>query len=1503
MTALASSALSTSLAGPSQPGPSQPSSSLSHPSSPASPSANFGSAQQAALNAAVAGSARGHTHLRSGSRPGTPTSAMLNGTTVNGSSNNNSISSSSNNNNNIGGPSLEPPPGVSYADFIASWNDAHVARWLTALDPHGKCAAHAGAFRVADIRGSILLDLDQPSLKEIGVTSIGDRIRILNAVKSLRIRCSTKHAQVNGHGGHGSSVSSLASSSSGTTTTANALTHSSPKLTVTNTDSVEALTRQQQQQQQQHHRSRRPAPLQLRSPSQTQNDLPRLIRDTGPMPDSARSTGATPMRSLPLPNSSSQSQANTPQAASSSHSSSGSGSGSNLGSGRPHLPPLPPPPRTQMPLPPSQGSRGQPGRLLAGSGRRTPTQAEAPPPPHYAPPPVPSQAPQQNQQGPTMAQTPTQSQNPVLLTPSSSASAAGGWKGEYGLPAGPRPGQGVNASSRATSPLPGGLGRRSPGGVNTHTKAPSYSASSTNTASIKTAPRPNTSGGHPYATAGGSTSGGSSSSSSSLQPPPQSGGGAAAGASLSLALSPIAESFLGTGGLPTPVPPTAGSSASSSSVNLGTSTSTNPTASAYHVGRGPFRPSTPSSHTGQGGGAPSLDDLRRRLVRFRLAEDGHSAIINVTECANGVEVLERVLRKFGKLGSGINGSGSGNVDPDSDEGGLSIDGWAVYLDWGDDEAGPAKPLREAELLTLCSAGPDHPVREHGLTVRRTNKPKRSKTLQQIFGDPGTPHSPIPQVSVAQDDEQQQHLGNSSVAFPRTLTPSQERDREREMRNMKRASSISVLSGLGVRDPERILDSSESAASHTPASAMNANANGGEKSGGKSPSASSFAGKIRTFLGARPPSELIATHLPAYFPYTQPKVLRRTVRQSMRFSSGAGLGQRDSAIAGGAAGLAANARRASRMSTATTAGGGRTSMALEKEHQNQRRASMASLPPPPVPDKNRMSTDEVPRMSVSAEDGHSIDLHGGEKKDDKPTPHLLPPVNFPSESFADSFHDVTVGSSTGPSSSATALASGSGTGAGAGSDGGARSGPTPTMSRTPSTASRVSHRFSYMSELRARRDRSDTASMLTVDEITAEVELNRRKSLAASVRSHESSSVASASARASMSERPASATAAAPAVSTGAGAVAAAEGGEKEPSSSSPEVDEEEILMDEDEDEEGDEMGSDVDDEDTLDEEEEDEEDEEATLANEDEDAPVKSTRGKRGAKWIRGALIGAGSFGSVYLGMDAMNGLLMAVKQVELPTGSGPNEQRKKSMLEALEREIDLLRELQHENIVQYLDSSSDDKHLYIFLEYVPGGSVTALLRNYGAFEEALCRHFVRQILQGLNYLHSRDIIHRDIKGANILVDNKGGIKISDFGISKKVEETFLGGHARGHRPSLQGSVYWMAPEVVKQLAHTRKADIWSVGCLVVEMLTGNHPYPTLNQMQAIFKIGSSAKPTVPSDISPECEDFLQKTFEVKHEARPDADELLQHPWIVHGPYSSSASSSSSTTKTKAAKS
>ncbi|GBL49268.1 ATP binding [Candidozyma auris] len=265
-----------------------------------------------------------------------------------------------------------------------------------------------------------------------------------------------------------------------------------------------------------------------------------------------------------------------------------------------------------------------------------------------------------------------------------------------------------------------------------------------------------------------------------------------------------------------------------------------------------------------------------------------------------------------------------------------------------------------------------------------------------------------------------------------------------------------------------------------------------------------------------------------------------------------------------------------------------------------------------------------------------------------------------------------------------------------------------------------------------------------------------------------------------------------------------------------------------------------------------------------------------GRKWVQGARIGSGSFGTVVLGMDPMTGELMAVKQVPIPTGAARHNDSQRSMIEALHHEMTLLKELNHENIVRYYGSSSEGSFLNIFLEYVPGGSVQSMLQSYGPFEEPLIRNFVRQVLVGLSYLHSVDIIHRDIKGANILIDIKGTVKISDFGISKKVDSSEdREGNKQARRASLQGSVYWMAPEVVKQTAYTKKADIWSVGCLVVEMFTGKHPFPSFSQMQAIFKIGTHTQPQVPEWCTAEGKDFLTKTFEIDYDKRPTASQLL----------------------------
>ncbi|KAH7889234.1 Pkinase-domain-containing protein [Phlebopus sp. FC_14] len=1202
---------------------------------------------------------------------------------------------------------LDPPLGTSFSEFIKTWADTHVAKWLTDI----KCGVHGETFREHDIRGDVLLELDQDTLKEMNITSIGDRLRIMNGVKVLRQRCSartssppaTSLSQVRTYlSAHGETrileTPREPSRLNGLATTIPAQAHTSDTSHDVSRDTSPTSRA-----------PKRPAPLVL-SPNSGRGDLPRLIREphTG---DSARSSPA--IRPLPQPAQSGPStQSATPNGA---HPT------------RPSLPPLPPPPRGQPPQPPTSRANQRNLHPLVGPRARTPNQGD-----------------QSSHTHSSAANNPnSSSQN--MLTPLSGNPPPNGWP-PYGLPSDPRSGT-ANLKPPIRSPSP--LGSRSsprPPNSAAHNRNISFggvgSPLGPTPSSAKLPPRPSTTGTstgtgtglgtgtshhpHPYASAQPHPS-------QSLQPGGQNGP----------ILSPIIESFQSGSSSPSsPSPP-----------------------AAFTVGRGPFNP---SSHNA----APSIDDLRRKLVKFILPDEGRSRVVDVADCAGGIEVMEKVLRKFDKIPARGNDSTSVMNRVETDDGGLSVDGWCIYLEWGDQQSDSGKPLSEAEILAVCHRSDTS--KEHGLTLRRTGRTKRSKALKRIFGEEPplniSPTSPAPTSSMRQSDDEADADAPLST-YASTIAEAQQVQKSKAI---KRASTISILSGLGVRDPEKALEPPSSptqsaAPSKTPMTALPV----------KKPS------KLRNFFGQRPPSELITTHLTEYFPFAEKKALR-TARHSMmlRASSISGQGRRDSM-------MSVNPPLPSRFSTSTQGSGSvQRSMSPARTMSSKRNSVMSTSSALP----DRLSTfaheglsagEDPPRVSIATEDGHSVILTGDDVEklsasDSKP--HLLPPVNFPTESLSESMEDLT---------------------------------GSKRLSRTSSNASK---RTSFMTELRSKRDRSDTASLLTVDEITAEVE-NRRQSMAVDM-----------------------------------GVEGADDWTKVEP---------------------------DIDDVTSLSEDtvlEEDDEDESAE-ASEEEDETGRTMTSSGGTKWIKGALVGAGSFGKVYLGMDAVNGLLMAVKQVELPTGSAPNEERKKSMLSALEREIDLLKDLQHPNIVQYLYSSVDDDYLNIFLEYVPGGSVTALLRSYGAFEEPLVKNFVRQILQGLNYLHERDIIHRDIKGANILVDNKGGIKISDFGISKKVDGNLLTGK-RMNRPSLQGSIYWMAPEVVQQKAHTRAADIWSVGCLVVEMLTGEHPWAQLNQMQAIFKIGQSAKPAIPSDISAEAEDFLTKTFDLDHTARPSAGELLQHAWL-----------------------
>jgi hypothetical protein len=268
--------------------------------------------------------------------------------------------------------------------------------------------------------------------------------------------------------------------------------------------------------------------------------------------------------------------------------------------------------------------------------------------------------------------------------------------------------------------------------------------------------------------------------------------------------------------------------------------------------------------------------------------------------------------------------------------------------------------------------------------------------------------------------------------------------------------------------------------------------------------------------------------------------------------------------------------------------------------------------------------------------------------------------------------------------------------------------------------------------------------------------------------------------------------------------------------------------------------------------------------------------------WVKGEMVGSGAFGRVYRCLSNQTGELIAVKQVALSKDEAASR-KVSEHVRALEVEVDLLKTLRHENIVQYLGVERTADAVNILLEYVPGGSIANLLHRFGPLKENVVQIYTRQILQGLHYLHAKGIMHRDIKGANILLDNKGTIKLADFGASKHVED--LATIANGAN-SVRGTPYWMAPEVIKGEFHGRPADIWSLGCTVIEMATGKPPWCNYAApVSAMFQIASAqAPPPFPEALSRDAHDFLARCFNRTPNQRPTAAMLLEHPFIAGAP-------------------
>ncbi|PON34586.1 Serine/threonine protein kinase [Parasponia andersonii] len=243
------------------------------------------------------------------------------------------------------------------------------------------------------------------------------------------------------------------------------------------------------------------------------------------------------------------------------------------------------------------------------------------------------------------------------------------------------------------------------------------------------------------------------------------------------------------------------------------------------------------------------------------------------------------------------------------------------------------------------------------------------------------------------------------------------------------------------------------------------------------------------------------------------------------------------------------------------------------------------------------------------------------------------------------------------------------------------------------------------------------------------------------------------------------------------------------------------------------------------------------------------------SQWQKGKLIGRGTFGSVYVASNRETGALCAMKEVEL----FPDDPKSAESIKQLEQVED---------------------RFFIYLEYVHPGSINKYVREHcGAITESVVRNFTRHILSGLAYLHSTKTIHRDIKGANLLVDSTGVVKLADFGMAK---------HLTGQVVdlSLKGSPYWMAPELMQAVMQKDNSsdlalavDIWSLGCTIIEMLTGKPPWSEYEGAAAMFKVLKDSPP-IPEILSNEGKDFLQCCFRRNPAERPTAAKLLEHRFI-----------------------